>query len=135
MFECKFSRKGLFKVAKLIYDYNKNPDFFLIGKVFCGGFHRTITKGSYLILFFVVIFFFQILFNLQDNTQPTGPVGSITFIKNSDGQRLSHVMGDYYTQFQVNTGANVTFSVPHREPNTGKTLVISCNWLKERKEN
>ena len=134
MFECKFSRKGLFKVAKPIYDDKKNPDFFFKWKSLWG-FHRTITKGSYLILFFVVIFFPQILFNLQDNTQPTGPVGSITFIKNSDGQRLSHVMGDYYTQFQVNTGANVTFSVPHREPNTGKTLVTSCNWLRELNEN
>nr|XP_022298299.1 VWFA and cache domain-containing protein 1-like isoform X1 [Crassostrea virginica]XP_022298300.1 VWFA and cache domain-containing protein 1-like isoform X1 [Crassostrea virginica] len=70
-----------------------------------------------------------ILFNLQDNTQPTGPVGSITFIKNSDGQRLSHVMGDYYTQFQVNTGANVTFSVPHREPNTGLKMTLSLPTL------
>ena len=123
MFECKFSTKGLFVVAKPIYVDNKNPDFFFqVLKLV--GFHRTIAKGSYFIL--CCDFFFQILINLQDNTQPTGPVGSITFIKNSDGQRLSHVMGDYYTQFQVNTGANVTFSVPHREPYTGKTLVTSC---------
>ena len=45
--------------------------FFLNGKV-CGGFHRTITKGSYLILFFVVIFFSRYcstcrtIHNLQD---------------------------------------------------------------------
>lgn len=36
MFECKFSRKGLFKVAKPIYDYNKNPDFFFNWKSLWG---------------------------------------------------------------------------------------------------
>lgn len=70
----------------------------------------------------------QILSSLQDNNKPVGPVGNVSFIGNVDGQRLSQIMGEYYSHFQVVSGANVTFSVPQREPNMGtwNNLIVSC---------
>lgn len=57
-----------------------------------------------------------------------GPVGNVSFIGNVDGQRLSQIMGEYYSHFQVVSGANVTFSVPQREPSMGtwNNLIVSC---------
>ncbi|XP_062613415.1 uncharacterized protein LOC134275179 [Saccostrea cucullata] len=66
----------------------------------------------------------------QDNDKPAGPVGNVTFIENSDGQKLVKIMGEYYSQFQaVVNGSSVTYSVPQREPNTGLKMTLSMPTL------